>query len=112
MRLPEGGEEAGVDVPHAAPDQLVRDAEGVRAGPVEAQAVLAHGLVTALAHVVHDGLGGLHDLAGQRPRPLQVLAREARRPLEPDGPHRLLPSPDADTSRSLRARARTRESDL
>ena len=53
-------------------DQLVRHAEALGAGAVEARAVLAHRGVPAVAHVAHDVLGGVHDLARQCPGAVEV----------------------------------------
>ncbi len=76
VRATQGREELGIHHAGGGVYQLLRDAELARAGAVEALAVLTHGLVAPLAHVVHDGGGALHHLAGKRPRAVEICLRE------------------------------------
>ena len=70
-------------------DEGVRYAETVGAGAVKAQAVLAHGLVSTEAHVIHNGLRRVHDLARQGARTVKVLVLETAIAGKGDGPHGL-----------------------
>ena len=73
---PQGVQEGRVDHIEGGLDDLCRHEERLRRNAVEALAVLAHGNVPTLGHVVDDSDGGIGHVLGQGALAPEVSLRE------------------------------------